>query len=164
MKSYIFAIAVAEEVFKAVLKTNDDGGNCNRFTVMTVDRPDEVPADVFPFRPGDVLSVDEILKYAGNANADGNVTINSVNREDGAKSETLTIPVMKDWSIEVTNEGATLTVNNEVQKSLKVSGRASVGETIAYKAELEGKTTNAGTIQVKSDSTTAQLNLKITLS
>ena len=138
MKSIIFALTVSGAAVNAILKTNDDG-NAKRFTVMQVEKPENVSSDVFPFRTGDVLNIQEVLKFAAISNKKELLTINKLVREDATGSEELELPEVSKITITVP-ENAFLSINGEKQNGLSWEGYLFVGESVTYKAELAGKT------------------------
>lgn len=138
MKSIIFVLTVSGAAVNAILKTNDDG-NAKRFTVMQVEKPENVSFDVFPFRIGDVLNIQEVLKFAAISNKKELLTIAKLIREDAAGSEELELPEVSKVTITVP-ENAVLSINGEKQNGLSWEGYLFVGESVTYKAELAGKT------------------------
>lgn len=93
--------------------------------------------------------------------ATGDLTISAIYKEDayGKTEITSSLPVIKKVTISVTNEGAQLTINGEVQKGLSWVGILAKGESVTYKAELEGYTTQEDTLTV----TTSDITQSITL-
>ena len=137
MKSIIFVLTVSGAAVNAILKTNDDG-NAKRFTVMQVEKPENVSSDAFPFRIGDVLNIQEVLKFAAISNKKELLTIKLV-REDATGSEELELPGVSKVTITVP-ENAVLSINGEKQNGLSWEGYLFAGESVTYKAELTGET------------------------
>ena len=137
MKSIIFVLTVSGAAVNAILKTNDDG-NAQRFTVMQVEKPEGVSADKFPFRAGDVLNIQEVLKFAAISNKKGLLTITKLIREDATGSEEMELPEVIKVTITVP-ENAILSINGEKQEGLSWEGYLFSGESVTYKAELTGK-------------------------
>jgi len=138
MKSIIFVLTVSGAAVNAILKTNDDG-NAKRFTVMQVERPENVSSDAFPFRNGDVLNIQEVLKFAAISNKKELLTITKLIHEDATGSEELELPEVSKVTITVP-ENAVLSINGEKQNGLSWEGYLFAGESVTYKAELTGKT------------------------
>ena len=144
MKSIIFVLTVSGKAANAILKTNNDG-NAKRFTVMQVEKPEGVSFDVFPFRIGDVLNIQEVLKFAAMSNRKGLLTITKLVCEDAVGSEELELPLVSRVTITVP-ENAVLSINGEKQDGLVWVGYLFVGESVTYKAELDGETPVEDTI------------------
>lgn len=139
MKSIIFVLNVNDAVKNAVLKTNDDG-NSNRFTVMQVEKPDELNSDIFPFRVGDVLNIQDVLKFAGMSNKRGILSITKLVKEDATNSEEIQLPLVSKVTITIP-ENSIITINGEKQEveELKWEGYLFKGESLIYKVELDGE-------------------------
>lgn len=138
MKSIIFVLTVSGEAVNAILKTNDDG-NAKRFTVMQVEKPENVSSDAFPFRIGDVLNIQEVLKFAAISDKKELLTVTKLVREDATGSEELELPEVSKVTITVP-ENAILSINGEKQNGLSWEGYLFAGESVTYKAELTGET------------------------
>lgn len=160
MKSIVIVLTIGGVVQNAILKTNDDG-NSQNFTIMQVQKPDGLSAGVFPFRYGDVCNIKDVLDKLAYLKATGDLTITAIYKEDayGKTEITSSLPVVKKVTVSVTNEGAKLTINGEVQKGLSWVGILAKGEGVTYKAELEGYVTQEGTLTV----TTSDITKSITL-
>ena len=160
MKSIIVVLTISGESKNAILKTNRDN-NAQRFTIMQVQMPDGLSSVAFPFRPGDVYNISELLEELSMRNAKGILTITGVYDEDAtAKTEiTSKLPVIKKVQITVTNTGATLTINGEVQKGLQWVDYLHKGESVTYVAELEGMTTQTETLTVSTSNITKSITL-----
>lgn len=137
MKSIIFVLSVSGAAVNAILKTNDDG-NAKRFTVMQVEKPEDISSDVFPFRIGDVLNIQEVLKFAAISNKKELLNITKLVREDAVSSEELELPGISKVTIAVP-ENAVLSINGEKQNGLSWEGYLFAGESVTYKAELAGE-------------------------
>lgn len=91
----------------------------------------------------------------------GYFSISSIVKEDADSSVSLTasLPVIKKVTVTVTNAGATLTIDGEVQSGLSWVGIRAKGATVAYKAELEGYTTQQDTLTVNTSDITESITL-----
>lgn len=160
MKSIIVVLTISGNSEKAILKTNRDN-NAQRFTIMQVQKPAGLTADEFPFRPGDVYNISELLEELSMRNAKGILTITGIYDEDAvAKTEiTSKLPVIKKVQITVTNTGATLTIDGKVQDGLEWVGYLHKGESVTYVAELEGMTTQTKTLTVSTSNITESVTL-----
>lgn len=158
MKNLVFSLTVQDNPIKAVLQTNLELGE--RFTVMTVNRPAVLTEDVFPFKPGDVLSISEVAKFVAEAEFNGTLNVTKVIIEDSEGTKDIDIPTICRINISVNNEGATLLVNGVVVEDATYSGLAAKGDTITYKASLEGYITVEDTIHVADEDVTEEITLE----
>ena len=144
MKSIIFVLTVSGATVNAILKTNDDG-NAKRFTVMQVEKPESVSFDAFPFRAGDVKNIQDILKFAAISNKKELLTITKLVREDATGKEEIELPGVSEITISVP-ENAVLSINGEKQDGLSWVGYLITGESVSYKAELDGNDSKEGVV------------------
>lgn len=160
MKSIVIVLTIGGVSKNAIIKTNDDGKSQN-FTIMQVEKPAGLSAGVFPFRYGDVCNIKDVLDKLAYLKATGDLAITAIYKEDANSKVNITssLPVIKKVTVSVTNEGATLTINGEVQKGLSWVGILAKGESVAYKAELEGYTTQEGTLTVTTSDITEEITL-----
>lgn len=161
MRSIIIVLTPAGGTSQTAILKTDNEGNGQRFTVMQVERPSGLTSDTFPFRYGDVYNIQELLQKLAELQAWGYFSISSITKEDADSSVSLTasLPVIKKVTVTVTNAGATLTIDGEVQSSLSWVGIRAKGATVAYKAELEGYTTQQGTLTVNTSDITESITL-----
>ena len=103
-----------------------------------------------------------MLEELAELNAWGYLTVNAIYKEDAnAKTEiTSNLPVVKKVTITVTNAGATLTIDGEVQKGLSWVGVRYKGQSVTYKAELDGYTTQESSVTVNSSDITESITLE----
>ena len=144
MKSIIFVLTISGETVNATLKTNDDG-NAERFTVMQVEKPEDVSFDAFPFRAGDVLNIKDVLRFAAISNKKELLTITKLVREDAYDSEEIELPGVSEITISVP-ENAVLSINGEKQNRLSWVDYLITGESVSYKVELDGNDPQEGKI------------------
>jgi len=78
-------------------------------------------------------------------------------------TESITLVELKHVSISVTNEGATLKIDNVAQSGLSWEGDVAVGDSVDYEASLEGYTTQSGTVSVTDAATVSDLTVEIKL-
>ena len=161
MRSIIIVLTPAGGTSQTAILKTDNEGNGQRFTVMQVERPSGLTSDTFPFRYGDVYNIQELLQKLAELQAWGYFSISSITKEDSDSSVSLTasLPVIKKVTVTVTNAGATLTIDGEVQSSLSWIGIRAKGATVAYKAELEGYTTQQDTLTVNTSDITESITL-----
>lgn len=159
MKSIVVLLSVDGEIVSAVIRTNDDG-NCQNITIMEVDIPEGVSENAFPFKRGTVCNYSDIYETLAMQGAKGELDIVEVHKEDANESELVDVQLIYAVEITVTNEGATLTINGEVQPGLSWLGYLHNGESVTYSAELEGYTTQTDTIVVDEDDVIKTITLQ----
>ena len=158
MKAIVVLLTIGGVNTPAVIRTNDDG-KCQRFTIMEVDKPAGLSENDFPFKRGTVYNYSDVLEILAMLGAQGKLTIVSVTKEDANAKASLTLPVIKKVQITVTNEGATLKIDGEVQPGLSWVGYLHKGESVTYSAELEGYNTDTDTLTVSTSDITKSITL-----
>ena len=158
MKSVVVLLTVSGNNVPAIIRTNDDG-NCQNVTIMQVDKPAGVSDDAFPFKRGTVWNYSDIYEKLALLQAMGSLTIVSVSTESSDEKSSITLPVIKKVTITVTNSGATLTINGEVQSGLSWVGYLHKGESVTYVAKKEGYTTQTQTLTVNTSDITESITL-----
>ena len=91
--------------------------------------------------------------------AKGLLTIVSVTKESADEKSSVTLPVIKEVQVTVTNAGATLTIDGVIQPGLSWVGYLHQGESVTYVAELEGYTTQTKTLTVNTSDITESVTL-----